>query len=191
MTETVEYPLATASPRAPERFRSALFADGGDDTAGVIRTAILRRTPLHGSYHHADRTVMTELALYGPFYQVPDWLYFRRDHPERAERACPTMRTPVREHGPPPGGPAEAPRRPPVRRVRLGVHRGRSGVRRCRPRTGASAIAISRSGSRAGRSPDVPGGPRRRLPTFLSPSRLTRSSRPAWSEREQFLLFSP
>ncbi len=93
ITEKVEYPLATASSRAPERFRSALFANGGDDIGGVVRTPILRRTPLHGSYHHADRTVMTEVALYGPFCQVPDWLYFRRDHPERAERACPTMRT--------------------------------------------------------------------------------------------------
>jgi glycosyltransferase involved in cell wall biosynthesis len=91
--EKVEYPLATASSRAPERFRSALFAHGGDDTGGVMRTAILRRTPLHGSYHHADRTVITEVSLYGPFYQVPDWLYCRRDHPERAERACPTMRS--------------------------------------------------------------------------------------------------
>jgi glycosyltransferase involved in cell wall biosynthesis len=93
ITKRVEYPLATASLRAPERFRSALFADGGDDTGGVVRTAVLRRTPLHGSYHHADRTVMTEVSLYGPFYQVPDWLYFRRDHPERAERACPTVRS--------------------------------------------------------------------------------------------------
>jgi glycosyltransferase involved in cell wall biosynthesis len=93
VTKTAEYPLATASPRAPERFRSALFDSGGDDTGGVIRTAVLRRTPLHGSYHHADRTVMTEAAFYGPFYHVPDWLYFRRDHPERAERACPTMRS--------------------------------------------------------------------------------------------------
>jgi len=93
VTEKVKYPLATDSERAPERFRSALFADGGDDYGGVIRTAVLRRTPLHGSYHHADRTVVTEVALYGPFYQVPDWLFFRRDHPERAERACPTMRS--------------------------------------------------------------------------------------------------
>lgn len=93
ITQKVEYPLATASLRAPERFRSALFASGGDDTGGVMRTEVLRRTPLHGSYHHADRTVITEVSLYGPFYQVPDWLYFRRDHPERAERACPTMRS--------------------------------------------------------------------------------------------------
>jgi glycosyltransferase involved in cell wall biosynthesis len=88
----VEYPLATASPSAPERFRSLLFDSGGDDTGGVIRTRVLRQTPLLASYHHADRTLTAELALYGPFYQVPDWLYFRRDHAERAERAHKTVR---------------------------------------------------------------------------------------------------
>ena len=92
VTKAIEYPLATASARTPERFRSMLFDDGGDDDGGVIRTEVLRRTAMKESYHHADRTIITELALQGPFYQVPDWLYFRRDHPERAERACPSVR---------------------------------------------------------------------------------------------------
>jgi glycosyltransferase involved in cell wall biosynthesis len=87
----VEYTLATASPSAPERFRSLLFSNGGDDTDGVIRLSVLRRTPLLASYHHADRTLAAELGLHGPFYQVPDWLYFRRDHAERAERAFKTV----------------------------------------------------------------------------------------------------
>ena len=93
VTEAIEYPLATASLRAPERFRSMLYAKAGDDMYGVIRANVLRRTALAASYHHADRTITTEIALHGPFYQVPDWLYFRRDHPDRAERACPTVRT--------------------------------------------------------------------------------------------------
>jgi glycosyltransferase involved in cell wall biosynthesis len=88
----VEYSLATASPSAPERFRSLLFANAGDDTEGVIRLSVLRRTPLLASYHHSDRTLSAELGLYGPFYQVPDWLYFRRDHGERAQRAFKTVR---------------------------------------------------------------------------------------------------
>ncbi len=79
----VDYPVASDAPRAPERFRSMLFDGWGDDSYGIIRTEVLRRTPLHGSYHLADRTFTTELALYGPFYQVPDWLFFRRDAPER------------------------------------------------------------------------------------------------------------
>ncbi|GEL20813.1 glycosyltransferase family 2 protein [Pseudonocardia asaccharolytica] len=89
---TFDYTMATGSPHPPERFRSLLFAPGGDDFYGVIRTDVLRRTPLNGSYHHSDRTIVAELALLGPFHQVPELLYFRRDHPDRAERACPTKR---------------------------------------------------------------------------------------------------
>jgi glycosyltransferase involved in cell wall biosynthesis len=93
VTKAFEYPLNTASQRAPERFRSLLFDSGGDDDYGVVRTEILRRTAMKDSYHHADRTIVAELSLYGRFCQVPDWLYFRRDHADRAERACPTMRS--------------------------------------------------------------------------------------------------
>jgi glycosyltransferase involved in cell wall biosynthesis len=83
VTKLLGYSAAVDSPRAPERFRSLLF-DGWDDyTYGVMRIDVLRRTRLHGSHHFADRTINTELALHGPFHQVPDWLYFRRDHPER------------------------------------------------------------------------------------------------------------
>ncbi len=88
-----KYPLVTASPSPPERFRSVLFDSGGDDDGGVIRTEALRRTAMKESYHHADHTIIAELALYGAFYQVPEWLYFRRDHPERAERAFPSVRS--------------------------------------------------------------------------------------------------
>ena len=89
----IRYTLATASSSAPERFRSMLHDVGGDDDGGVIRMSVLRRTALLGSFHHSDRTLVAELALHGPFYQVPDWLYFRRDHPERAERAFVTVRS--------------------------------------------------------------------------------------------------
>jgi hypothetical protein len=52
-----------------------------------MRMDARRRTALMGSHHHADRTITTEIALYGPFYQVPDWLYFRREHPGQAGQA--------------------------------------------------------------------------------------------------------
>ena len=92
IVKAVRYPLATHSRRAPERFRSILFESGGDDYYGVIRTPVVRSVMPQDSFHHADRTLVTKLALRGPFYQVPEWLYYRRDHPQQAERAHPTMR---------------------------------------------------------------------------------------------------
>jgi glycosyltransferase involved in cell wall biosynthesis len=92
LTKAVRYPLATASPRAPERFRSMLFEKGGDDDGGVIRMDVLRRVRPYDSYLHSDRTLVTEICLQGPFYQVPDWLYFRRDHPDASLRAFPSIR---------------------------------------------------------------------------------------------------
>jgi hypothetical protein len=78
-TKLIRYPEATASAKAPERFRSMLFDGKGDYTYALIRSEALRRTPLYASYHSADRTLVTELALHGSFSQVPDWLYFRRE----------------------------------------------------------------------------------------------------------------
>ena len=80
VTEVVDYPVNTAAPHAPERLRSMLFDGWGDDEGGVLRTDVLRRTALHGSYHFADRTFTVELALHGPFYMVPEYHYFRRHH---------------------------------------------------------------------------------------------------------------
>lgn len=95
-----KYPLRTDSQRGSERLRSLLY--GGDDLPGairaddfygVIRSDVLRRVKPHDSYYHADQTFVAELALHGPFLQVPEWLYFRRHHPGRAHQAMPTMRT--------------------------------------------------------------------------------------------------
>jgi glycosyltransferase involved in cell wall biosynthesis len=93
VVEPFDYRLATDSPSAPERFASLLYAPGGDDFYGVIRADVLRRVKPHDSYHHADRTFVMDLAMQGPFIQVPELLYFRRDHPTRAQRANPSVRS--------------------------------------------------------------------------------------------------
>lgn len=80
VVEAMAYTVAADRPEAPERFRSMLF-DGWDDYAyGVTRTSVLQRTHLTGSHHMADRSINVELSLHGPFYLVPDWLFFRREH---------------------------------------------------------------------------------------------------------------
>jgi glycosyltransferase involved in cell wall biosynthesis len=91
ITQQCSYTLATDSPHPPERFRSILFVDGGDDEYGVIRTSVLRRVRPSASYHNPGRTLIAEVALHGPFHQVPELLFFRRDHPYRGDRN-PTIR---------------------------------------------------------------------------------------------------
>jgi glycosyltransferase involved in cell wall biosynthesis len=91
VTEVVDYPVNTTDARASERLRSMLFDGWGDDEGGVVRTDVLRRTALHGSYHFADRIFTMALALHGPFYMVPDYLYFRRYH-EGQGGACADLR---------------------------------------------------------------------------------------------------
>lgn len=91
--EPYDYRIPTDSPSPAERFRGLLHAPGGDDFYGVIRTADLRRVRPHGSFHHADRTFVMDIAMQGRFHQVPELLYFRRDHETRAERANPSIRS--------------------------------------------------------------------------------------------------
>jgi glycosyltransferase involved in cell wall biosynthesis len=86
ITVAIDYPLTTDVADPVERFRSLLYTHGGDDFYGIIRTSVLREIKPFGSFHWADRTIVAELALQGPFYNVPEFLYFRRDHPARATR---------------------------------------------------------------------------------------------------------
>jgi glycosyltransferase involved in cell wall biosynthesis len=81
-----DYTLATGSADVTERFRSLLVTDGADDEYGVIRTHVLRNIRPKDSYHHASRPWIAEIAFRGRFHQVPELLYFRRDHPARGDR---------------------------------------------------------------------------------------------------------
>ncbi len=80
------YEMSTDSSSAHERFRSLLYTPGGDDEYGVVRTAVVRQVVPVGSYHNPGRPWIGELALHGPFHQVPELLFFRRDHPDRGDR---------------------------------------------------------------------------------------------------------
>ena len=82
-----DYTMATDSPSAPERFKALLHTDGGDDEYGVIRTEVLQKVRPAGSFYHSGRPFVAEIALHGRFHQVPDLVFFRRDHPDRGDRS--------------------------------------------------------------------------------------------------------
>lgn len=48
---------------------------------GLMRRDVLSRTTLFQPYINAELSLMSELALRGQFYEIPDHLFLRRDHP--------------------------------------------------------------------------------------------------------------
>lgn len=77
---------AFASPIPHERFREAFRPTETFPLAGVIRSAVLGRTPLLGSYADQDLPLLAELSLYGRFHEIPEFLFLCREHPERSVR---------------------------------------------------------------------------------------------------------
>jgi glycosyltransferase involved in cell wall biosynthesis len=53
---------------------------------GVLRTAVLRRIAPYGTYIASDVCLLAELTLYGTFWEVPAFLYFRRFHEAASSR---------------------------------------------------------------------------------------------------------
>jgi glycosyltransferase involved in cell wall biosynthesis len=64
------------------RFRDIIRVDYTvEEIFGVIRSDVLRKTPLILSYTDSDRTLLAELGLHGKLFEVPDVLFFHRLHP--------------------------------------------------------------------------------------------------------------
>ena len=63
------------------RFRDVLWVMGWSlPLCGVIRSEALRATPLYGSYSGADKVLLAELALQGPFHEIGEELFAKRMH---------------------------------------------------------------------------------------------------------------
>ena len=91
----IEVSLNFKSPHVEERFCDLIRMDHlCEPLFGLIRIDILRRTGLNGSFADADRVLLAELSFYGPFHQIPEFLFYRRSHslqstamfPSRQER---------------------------------------------------------------------------------------------------------
>lgn len=85
--------LSTMSPVPHKRFNSFILANHGCfQLFGVIRRAILETTSLHGKYVGSDRNLLAELSLIGQFYEVPEHLFFQREHPRTSWNLWPDDR---------------------------------------------------------------------------------------------------
>lgn len=87
------YDFDTASPRPSARFNELLLKQGGHDLYGLMRTRAARLTPSLGSYHqYAERVKVCSLALHGSFFQLPEVLFYHREHQTSNRRAFPSTR---------------------------------------------------------------------------------------------------
>jgi len=57
---------------------------------GLIRTHELAKTRLMGTFPSADRQLLGELSLLGQFYEIPEHLFFYRNHAEQSWQKYPT-----------------------------------------------------------------------------------------------------
>lgn len=83
--------LNLRSPKPHERYAQYhnRYRAPGECNAvfGLIRADALSTTPLIGNYVSSDQILLGELALRGEICEIPEHLFFRRDHPQTSVRA--------------------------------------------------------------------------------------------------------
>jgi glycosyltransferase involved in cell wall biosynthesis len=78
-------PPTRASERVGTRLRAVMLGDGGCiDAYGLIRSEIIRKTPGFLPYYGSEKAFIAELALWGPYHEIPETLFFVRVHPDAA-----------------------------------------------------------------------------------------------------------
>ncbi len=76
-----EPPGLAASPDPARRFDDVLHGMRlCSEIFGVMRTELVRRTSLHGSYYGSDKVLLAELAMLGRIETVPEPLFIKRFH---------------------------------------------------------------------------------------------------------------
>jgi glycosyltransferase involved in cell wall biosynthesis len=71
-----------------ERYHNLVrYGHGCHPLYGLIRAKTLKMALPMGSYPSSDLVLLGELALHGEFYEIPEYLFFKRDHPNTSVRA--------------------------------------------------------------------------------------------------------
>ncbi|MGI0493454.1 glycosyltransferase family 2 protein [Alkalinema pantanalense CENA528] len=86
------YDIGSQHPNTPRRFRNLICVDHRRHSAieifGLMRRDVLLRMPHQGLYARADSVFLARVALFGQFYEVPEFLFFNRDHGDRSSRVA-------------------------------------------------------------------------------------------------------
>jgi glycosyltransferase involved in cell wall biosynthesis len=80
--ENYEHHLQLQSPVARDRFLELVRSLRECNAVfGLLRASVLKNTRLIGNYIGSDNCLLAELSLHGKFFEVPEYLFFRRHHP--------------------------------------------------------------------------------------------------------------
>ncbi|HLO86970.1 MAG TPA: glycosyltransferase family 2 protein [Nostocaceae cyanobacterium] len=82
--KTYDIKLKTDADRPQERFNELLTKHLCYQMYGVIRRHALKSIPPMGGYGNADGILLLRLAMLGRFYEIPEYLFFARKHPQQS-----------------------------------------------------------------------------------------------------------
>lgn len=84
---TYDYPMRVNHPAPQVRFADLILTNHFCVAVfGVYRRSVLAKTPLIGKYVGSDRVLLAEIGLRGKLYEVSEYLFHRRDHPQTSGR---------------------------------------------------------------------------------------------------------
>ena len=82
------YLQPNARATARERMYAILSNDRGSPAVfGLMRRDVLARTDLIGGYDASDQVLLVDMAMQGKIVELPDWLYYHREHEDRSVHA--------------------------------------------------------------------------------------------------------
>ncbi len=80
------------SPKPQERFYECVCVSHPQAPVfGVIRSNVLKKTRVFGNFFSSDRILLGELSLHGRLYEIPEYLFFLRRHPQQHYRKYPIL----------------------------------------------------------------------------------------------------
>lgn len=78
------------SPKPEKRFGDLILVDHWAlESFALMRSDVLKKTSLIGSYVGSDRVLLAHLSLLGRFHEIDEYLFFSRDHQERSIKKIP------------------------------------------------------------------------------------------------------
>ena len=82
-----DYPMRVDAPDAVTRFTDLILVNHFCVAVfGVARQEVLAQTPLIAPYVGSDRVLLAELGLRGRLFEIPEFLFHRRDHAQASGR---------------------------------------------------------------------------------------------------------